>query len=202
MKDDKMPLPTKDYANKRKAVIDKAVNHVFTNEEITEMLRMKNSLQSIPKNLASKKADLIRLRSAAEYASNAEEVARLNEAIDKLDQVSSERKRKVNQKLDAWTKLNERNRKMNQVESRQAELLMNQIKRSSPKKKQTEATISSLSSLDTSINKAFDSSLQKHSSPLLSTTQDHSDKAATNGTLSYQRKSKLEQLFDDVEFDL
>ncbi|KAI9144050.1 hypothetical protein BKA69DRAFT_1036404 [Paraphysoderma sedebokerense] len=210
METDKLRLPSKQAVLERKTIISRAINHVFTNEEITAMLQLKKSIQQVPKNIASTKADLLRLKSAAQAQGDLEEANRLNEEISKLDLVSEERKRKVNAKLEVWSKLNERNRKINEIESRQAEERISKLRNSPPKnalrrpasQNSQPSNTSSAADKNQEFSKAFDLSLSRSSTngSLNGDTAENGN--GETGATGAVRSNKLEELFADVDFDL
>jgi len=122
MKNEQQQLPTKDFIREKGQQIQEARNHKFTGEEISDMVEEKKQLLKVPLNFAMEKASLILRKDKAEQLGDEKEVEMINTKLDELNNMKDEKSRLVDEKLDNWTKLNERNRKMNMIENRKAEV--------------------------------------------------------------------------------
>ncbi|ORX84697.1 plus-3-domain-containing protein [Anaeromyces robustus] len=122
MKNEQQQLPTKDFVKEKKQQIQEARDHKFTGEEISEMVEEKKQLLKAPLNFAVEKANLLLQKDKAEELGNEKEVELINSKLDELNNMKDEKSKLVDEKLDNWTKLNERNRKMNMIENRKAEV--------------------------------------------------------------------------------
>lgn len=89
---------------------------------ITAMIEKKKSLSRIPKNLVHEKTRLEQLRLAALSSGNESEVDRINNQLSQLKELAQgNRDKAVSRESEMFLKVNERNRKMNMVEMREAE---------------------------------------------------------------------------------
>lgn len=129
MRNEQQPLPTSDFIKERVKKIQEARDHKFTSQEISEMVKEKKQLLKMPLNVAMEKATLILRKEKAEQEGNEAEIENVNNQLLELDNMADEKTKLVDEKLDNWTKLNERNRKMNAIESRKAELQASQEKK-------------------------------------------------------------------------
>ena len=86
------------------------------------MIEKKKSLSRIPKNLVHEKTRLEQLRLAALSSGNESEVDRINNQLSQLKELAQgNRDKAVSRESEMFLKVNERNRKMNMVEMREAE---------------------------------------------------------------------------------
>lgn len=86
------------------------------------MIEKKKSLSRIPKNLAHEKTRLEQLRLAALSSGHESEVERINSQLSQLKELAQgNRDKTVSRESEMFLKVNERNRKMNLVEMREAE---------------------------------------------------------------------------------
>ena len=86
------------------------------------MIEKKKSLSRIPKNLVHEKTRLEQLRLAAMSSGNESEVERINNQLSQLKELAQgNRDKTVSRESEMFLKVNERNRKMNMVEMREAE---------------------------------------------------------------------------------
>jgi len=86
------------------------------------MIEKKKSLSRIPKNLVHEKTRLEQLRLAALSSGNESEVERITSQLSQLKELAQgNRDKTVSRESEMFLKVNERNRKMNLVEMREAE---------------------------------------------------------------------------------
>jgi hypothetical protein len=86
------------------------------------MIEKKKSLSLIPKNLVHEKTRLRHYHLAALSAGNAAEAERLGRQLEQLDELAQgNRERGFSRENEMFLRVNERNRKMNMVEMREAE---------------------------------------------------------------------------------
>jgi len=126
MKNEQQTLPTKDFIREKEQQIQEARNHKFTGEEISDMVEEKKKLSKVPLNFAMEKATLLLRKDKAEQLGDEKEIELINSKLDELNNMKDEKTKLVDEKLDNWTKLNERNRKMNIIENRKAEVQASQ----------------------------------------------------------------------------
>jgi len=122
MKNEQQQLPTKEFIKEKEQQIQEARNHKFTGEEISDMVQEKKQLLKVPLNFAMEKATLLLQKDKAEELGDEKEIAIINNKLNELNNMKEEKSRLVDEKLDNWTRLNERNRKMNIIENRKAEV--------------------------------------------------------------------------------
>ena len=86
------------------------------------MIEKKKSLSRIPKNLVHEKARLKQLHLAALSAGNTHEAQNLERQLVQLEELAQgSRDKGISRENEMFLKVNERNRKMNMVEMREAE---------------------------------------------------------------------------------
>jgi hypothetical protein len=86
------------------------------------MIEKKKSLSLIPKNLVHEKTRLKQFHLAALSAGNAAEAEKLERQLEQLDELAQgNRERGFSRENEMFLRVNERNRKMNMVEMREAE---------------------------------------------------------------------------------
>ncbi|ORX48675.1 plus-3-domain-containing protein [Piromyces finnis] len=122
MKNEQQQLPSKDFIREKEKQIQEARDHEFTPDEISAMVDEKKQLLKVPLNFAMEKAALLLRKDKAEQLGDEKEIENINNKLEELDNMKDEKSRLVEEKLDNWTKLNERNRKMNMIENRKAEI--------------------------------------------------------------------------------
>jgi len=98
----------------------------YIQEEISDMVEEKKKLSKVPLNFAMEKATLLLRKDKAEQLGDEKEIELINSKLDELNNMKDEKTKLVDEKLDNWTKLNERNRKMNIIENRKAEVQASQ----------------------------------------------------------------------------
>jgi len=86
------------------------------------MIEKKKSLTRIPKNLVHEKTRLKQLHLAALSAGNTHEAQNLEQQLAQLEELAQgSRDKGISRENEMFLKVNERNRKMNMVEMREAE---------------------------------------------------------------------------------
>ncbi|KAJ3003676.1 UNVERIFIED_CONTAM: RNA polymerase-associated protein rtf1, partial [Siphonaria sp. JEL0065] len=118
--------------------------HVFSNEEIEEMIKEKKRIQKVPTNIAAEKLNLQRLIDQARDEGDVEQVTKLEVKMRELDELAQEKMGNATSKLSSFAKLNEKNRVAQFEEARMAEIEFKNMKRGgggggsgdSPQKKQ------------------------------------------------------------------
>jgi len=86
------------------------------------MIEKKKSLSRIPKNLVHEKTRLKQLHLAALSSGNESEAERIQDQLVQLEELAQgNRDRSISRENEMFLKVNERNRKMNMVEMREAE---------------------------------------------------------------------------------
>ncbi|KAI9336923.1 hypothetical protein BDR26DRAFT_1008651 [Obelidium mucronatum] len=119
--------------------LERQRQHVFSNEEIEEMVAQKKQIQRIPTNIAAEKLNLQRLIDQARDEGDADQVSKLEARMQELDELAQEKLGNVSDKLSSFAKLNQKNRLAQFEEARQAEIEFKNMKRGvvgdSPEKK-------------------------------------------------------------------
>jgi RNA polymerase-associated protein RTF1 len=86
------------------------------------MIEKKKSLSRIPKNLVHEKARLKQLHLTALSSGNDIEAEKIQEQLAQLEEIAiGSRDKSISRENEMFLKVNERNRKMNMVEMREAE---------------------------------------------------------------------------------
>ena len=86
------------------------------------MIEKKKSLSRIPKNLVHEKTRLKQLHLAAVSSGNELEAEKIHEQLSQLEELAQgNRDKGISRENQMFLKVNERNRKMNMVEMREAE---------------------------------------------------------------------------------
>lgn len=86
------------------------------------MIDKKKALSRIPKNLVHEKTRLKQLHRAALSSGNETEAERIQDKLTQLEELAQgSRDKSISRENEMFLKVNERNRKMNMVEMRQAE---------------------------------------------------------------------------------
>ena len=89
---------------------------------ITAMIEKKKALSRIPKNLVHEKTRLKQLHLAAMSSGNESEAEKIQDQLAQLEELAQgNRDRSISRENEMFLKVNERNRKMNMVEMREAE---------------------------------------------------------------------------------
>ncbi|KAJ3259026.1 RNA polymerase-associated protein rtf1 [Chytriomyces hyalinus] len=124
----KEPMISSREAEAKSEEIQEARNHVFSNEEVEEMVAQKKALLRTPINIASEKILVLRQLDQARDDENFEQIAALEAKLEELNELTSEKLKEGTSKLDAFAKLNERNRLRGYEEARRAEIEMKNFK--------------------------------------------------------------------------
>jgi RNA polymerase-associated protein RTF1 len=86
------------------------------------MIEKKKSLSRIPKNLVHEKTRLKQVLLAALSSGNESEAERIQDQLSQLEELAvGNRDKSISRENEMFLKVNERNRKMNMLEMRQAE---------------------------------------------------------------------------------
>jgi RNA polymerase-associated protein RTF1 len=85
------------------------------------MVEKKKSLSRIPKNIVHEKARLKQLHLAALSSGHDAEAEKIQEQLSQLEELALGNRDKSSRESEMFLKVNERNRKMNMIEMRQAE---------------------------------------------------------------------------------
>ncbi|KAJ1332133.1 hypothetical protein BSLG_008952 [Batrachochytrium salamandrivorans] len=126
---EKQSIISPDQARKKRMDIQKAREHVFTNDEINEMIKRKKALIKVPTNITLEKLRLKQAVQIAEEKGNAAEAAELKDRIFELNVLGEKKTRENTSHLEGFTKLNERNRQSNFTEGREAEKSVLELKK-------------------------------------------------------------------------
>ncbi|KHJ40844.1 Plus-3 domain protein [Trichuris suis] len=113
-------LPTLEFAKKKVADVNNALNHHYTDAEVEQMLQEKRRFKLIQSSAAVRKATLLKQIEIANINGDKEESLRLENEIKELEEESAmlERRRAAN--ALPISKINERNRQRNLMDAEQA----------------------------------------------------------------------------------
>jgi RNA polymerase-associated protein RTF1 len=120
MQFDKLANVTVEHVQKKFKDIQKAKDHIFTDEEITQMIKLKRAHDKIPVNVALKRQELQNEVLIAKEKGDFEKVKELEESLLDLE-FKVKDATTIDVKLEQFTQLNARNRETNYKESREAE---------------------------------------------------------------------------------
>lgn len=132
MNDDKMSIPSITRIQRKLQELIEMTKHVLTDEEISEMIKAKKSVNRIPTNVAFEKTRLRQQINAANMNGDINLVSDLENQLATLVELTTDRNQSQKH-LELLAKVNERNRRANNKEIRSAEIRMQQEQR----KKQT-----------------------------------------------------------------
>ncbi|KAI8929855.1 hypothetical protein BC831DRAFT_442351 [Entophlyctis helioformis] len=120
MQIEKQVMPSLDHIKRKQADLKKAREHIFSNDEINEMIKRKQAFSNVPVNLP---AERLRLRLEIDKANERGDRKRASELQSRLDELGTlvDQKQSAASSEDKFAKINERNRKSNFIEGREAE---------------------------------------------------------------------------------
>jgi len=101
-------LPTNGQIATKAKKLEQARKHVITDTEIEKMVREKEKYRSAPVNFATKKTTLIKLRDAAETEGNIDQVARIQQELEKLEERANMLNRERQKDISGITYINDR----------------------------------------------------------------------------------------------
>ncbi|KAL1920849.1 uncharacterized protein VTP21DRAFT_11484 [Calcarisporiella thermophila] len=119
--EDRIKPTTVEHVERKRKDLEKAFNYVRTDEDIAEIIKQKERLGVVGKNLVFEKTELIRQRDLALAQGDMEKAREYQERIEHLKNIVAEKKVGSGGAEDVYAKLNARNRKANAVEIRMAE---------------------------------------------------------------------------------
>jgi hypothetical protein len=131
---EKQRIPSLAEVDRHKRDLIEANNHVFTSEEIDEIIREKQNSVPMPRNLAIEKLNLIAKMEEAETNGDFDAVMEYKSLINQIDMESADPNylalgnKEPQKKVDIWARLNARNRKLNLQEGREAEKIAREQK--------------------------------------------------------------------------
>ncbi|KAK6097970.1 RNA polymerase-associated protein rtf1 [Batrachochytrium dendrobatidis] len=130
MQIEKQSMITADQVRRKKRDLQSAREHIFTNDEINTMIKRKKTLIKVPANITLEKLRIKQALQVAEEKGDQAQVDIYRDRIFELNQLGEEKSKKDTSHLEAFTKLNERNRKSNFTEGREAEKNLLELKKS------------------------------------------------------------------------
>jgi RNA polymerase-associated protein RTF1 len=117
---DKLELPNRSFIEQRKKAIVDALGFQYKDGDIDTMLKEKEKFNKTPRNYAMKKSQLMRMKDDAELLGNHDDVERLHQEIDSLDDRAKELDKARTNSIAAISYINERNRIKNISEAEKA----------------------------------------------------------------------------------
>jgi DNA-binding protein H-NS len=85
------------------------------------MVASKQALQKVPTNIATEKVELKRKLIEAQESGDAEQIQEIEERLAKLDEIALQKRKEVLERMEGFSKLNERNKDTNFYAGRDAE---------------------------------------------------------------------------------
>ena|SRR5271156_371968 len=114
--------PSRKHLDRKTRDVKEIQEYKLTDADITAMIAKKKSLSRIPKNLVHEKTRLKQLLLSAISNGNESEVENVQEQLAQLEELAQgNRDKSISREGEMFRKVNERNRKMNMVEMREAE---------------------------------------------------------------------------------
>jgi hypothetical protein len=129
MKHEGQALINTDQVKRKIEDLKKAATHVFTNEEIDEMIEKKKAFRKIPVNVAAIKIRLQQEIIEAEQQGDPLAIQQKKVELRDLEEQLREGAFSKDSKLEQFSNLNARNRQINLKEGREAEKLAIQAKK-------------------------------------------------------------------------
>lgn len=129
MRDDRVPFPTRGKSRRKARELRDMMTHLFTDEEVSEMVKLKKAAQRIPTNLAQERTALKQQLLSARDAGQTARVYEIEQRLGVLEELLQGRATGQQSHLAALARLNERNRKVNHLEIRKAEIRLQEERR-------------------------------------------------------------------------
>lgn len=202
--------PSRDYFNKKKRDLHKAINHDYTNEDIAYIVRERCKFKDNPYNFALKKTELMGEKQDAEASNDYERASQIQQAIDELETRARElEKTRSSSTFSAISFVNERNRYKNIVESERVLKESKSVKTEDPftRRKCTPTIVHNKNNGDVvnSAGKQTDKNGQEVSK--LATHNTSSGGTNNNGKVKSEGVNSVEDLFSahaniDLELDI
>lgn len=117
---DRIELISKEFIEKKLKDIQKAKNYNYKDSDIDAIVREKEKYKSIPVNFAVRKTELIKQKEVAEQLNNQDEVERISQMIEDLEEKAKEIDHRRTQNISAISYINEKNRMRNIQDSEKA----------------------------------------------------------------------------------
>lgn len=118
---DGQDMPSRDYFNKKRRDIDRAINYDYKDEDIQYEIQEKKKFRDLPHNFAVRKTELLGMKGEAEAANDFIRAQEIQKEIDELEERTRNlEKDRSSSTFSAISIVNERNRKKNIVESEKA----------------------------------------------------------------------------------
>lgn len=115
---DGQEMPSREYFNKKKRDLNRAVNYEFKDEDIAYQVAERSRFNDSPYNFALKKTELMADKAEAEASYDFEKAREIQMKIDDLEEKARELERlRSSEKFSGISIVNERNRVKNIVES-------------------------------------------------------------------------------------
>eukprot|EP00794_Sanderia_malayensis_P020375 gene20375-22384_t len=115
-----LPLPLLEDIKKKAQEVDQAKSYMYKEDDIEAIVQEKEKFRKNPFNYAVKKNQLLRRKEIAEQANNFEDVQKVRNELEDLEERASFLDKKRNKNLSAVSFINERNRKKNIYDAEKA----------------------------------------------------------------------------------
>ncbi|KAG9291042.1 hypothetical protein G9A89_012914 [Geosiphon pyriformis] len=129
MKHDNQRFPSKSDVEIRKKALSDAHEHVLTEQEVATIISQKKELKGQQITLVAEKQELVTKKFQAQSEGNLAEVEELAARIADIDSILNEQVRTSDERLHKWAQLNEKNRRKNLEDSREAEARAKEAKK-------------------------------------------------------------------------
>eukprot|EP00842_Homolaphlyctis_polyrhiza_P005311 jgi/Hompol1/5781/HPOL_004689-RA len=121
LKVEKLPVPTHEHIRRKQLVLKRAREHIFTNEEISEIIRRKKAFNKNPANVALERLRLQQKLDAAIESKDQAQIDSLQKRISELAEAADQKFKSDTAHLELFDKLNEKRRENNFKYGREAE---------------------------------------------------------------------------------
>ncbi|RUP51702.1 hypothetical protein BC936DRAFT_146392 [Jimgerdemannia flammicorona] len=111
--------PTLEHVDSKREDLAAAQAYVLTDKEVEDMIQKKRALSNVPNNVAAEKAQLLTRIEQAKDDGDDEAIRRLEARVRQIENLTAGGS--GHEQLDAWAKLNKKNRGRDQVDLRVAE---------------------------------------------------------------------------------
>lgn len=187
-------MPSREYFNKKKRDLQKAINYIFKDEDIRYEINERKRFKEYPYNLALKKTELMGEKAEAEAVGDYEKAREIQAAIDELDRKAKElEKTRSSSTFSAISFVNERNRIKNIEESERALKESKSVKTEDPftRRKCTPTIVHNRNNGD-SLNNAANKPAEKNGQGPLSQSSNSNTNDAHNKATAAAAAAKAE----------
>lgn len=120
MERDKVDLPTRGHVESKRKDLQNALNYNYKDSDIDTILKEKEKFMKTHKNYAMMKTQLLKQKEQAEQAGNQDEVQRILDELDMLEERAKDLDKQRTHSIAAISYINERNRLRNILDTEKA----------------------------------------------------------------------------------